>query len=300
MPRPIDYLSEYQADWLIRGRAPKTVCEYVRHLSAFLNWCSEPSKLDVLSWLSQVPSSANRRQVARAFRSFGKYLESSDHHWFEWWRELPLAREVVVPQPTATLDDLRFARTSCQCPRERALIEVLWSTGMRRSEIAGLLIEDVVLEAHLVQVRKSKTGIPRRAPLSQAAEDALRAHIGRRESGKVFELSAEGISALLRRRGLMPAHAWRRGWAVNSLRSGVSEASVRTVAGWRSGAMVVRYAAALSEELAIEEFRRCDDGKGKMDRHLDMEGGRNGPVGTVNEAEIGLYPALDCNLKRSS
>jgi len=52
------------------------------------------------------------------------------------------------------------------------------------------------------------------------------------------------------------AHAWRRGWAVQALRSGVSETSVKAVAGWSSGAMVARYTLALSGELAVEEFRR--------------------------------------------
>jgi len=48
----------------------------------------------------------------------------------------------------------------------------------------------------------------------------------------------------------------RRGWAVESLRKGVSESSVRAVAGWSSGAMVARYTRALSGELAVEEFQR--------------------------------------------
>ena len=49
---------------------------------------------------------------------------------------------------------------------------------------------------------------------------------------------------------------WRRGWAVQALRNGVSETSVRAAAGWSSGAMVARYTRALSGELAVEEFRR--------------------------------------------
>ena len=40
--------------------------------------------------------------------------------------------------------------------------------------------------------------------------------------------------------GVPSAHAWRRGWAVQALRNGVSETSVRAAAGWSSGAMVAR------------------------------------------------------------
>ncbi len=44
---------------------------------------------------------------------------------------------------------------------------------------------------------------------------------------------------------------------VNTLRASVSEASVRAAAGWSGGAMVSRYAHALSGELAIDEFNRA-------------------------------------------
>ena len=56
--------------------------------------------------------------------------------------------------------------------------------------------------------------------------------------------------------GVPTAHAWRRGWAVQALRNGVSETSVKAAAGWSSGEMVARYTRALSGELAIEEFQR--------------------------------------------
>jgi integrase len=56
--------------------------------------------------------------------------------------------------------------------------------------------------------------------------------------------------------GARSAHAWRRGWAVQALRNGVSETSARAAAGWTSGAMVYRYVNVLSDHLAITEFQR--------------------------------------------
>jgi integrase len=61
---------------------------------------------------------------------------------------------------------------------------------------------------------------------------------------------------MLQRIGAPSAHAWRRGWAVRCLRSGVSETSLKAAAGWSSGAMVSRYTNALRDEVAIEEFSR--------------------------------------------
>jgi integrase len=251
----IDALSGFEADWRLRGRAHRTVSEYSRYLKQLLQAIHEPDLDDVLNWLESIPSVACRRQSARAVRSFGKYLSASGDQRFKWWPRVPLQTEPVLPQRTVSEPEYRSVRGECRHVRDSALVEVLWCAGLRRSEIAHLRIEDVNLTDGYVTVARSKTGRPRRAPLSVGAISALADLIGHRQEGFVFELTSEGIGAVLKRRGWPPAHAWRRGWAVHALRSGVSEASVRTAGGWKTGAMVVRYTAALAEDLAIEEFR---------------------------------------------
>ena len=140
--------------------------------------------------------------------------------------------------------------------RDKALIEVLWSCGLRRSEIARLDVSDVNFSEGFLIVRTSKTGKPRITPLSPSARHALRKHIGKCSHGSLFDMTTNAIRLCLQRLGAPSAHAWRRGWAVQALRSGVSETSVRAAAGWSSGAMVARYTRALSGELAVEEFQR--------------------------------------------
>ena len=58
------------------------------------------------------------------------------------------------------------------------------------------------------------------------------------------------------RLGASSAHAWRSGRAVQTLRSGASESSVRAAAGWSIGAIVARATRALIGELTVEEFQR--------------------------------------------
>lgn len=251
----IDALSGFEADWRLRGRAHRTVSEYSRYLKQLLQVIREPDLDDVLRWMESTTSISSRRQSARAVRSFGKYLSASGDQRFEWWPRVPLQIEPVLPQRTVSEPEYRSVRDECRHVRDSALIEVLWCAGLRRSEIARLRTEDASLTDGWVTVARSKSGRPRRAPLSADAISALADLIGHKREGFIFELTSEGIGAVLRRRGWPPAHAWRRGWAVHALRSGVSEASVRTAAGWKTGAMVVRYTAALAEDLAIEEFR---------------------------------------------
>jgi integrase/recombinase XerD len=147
--------------------------------------------------------------------------------------------------------------TAATTLRDKALIEVLWSCGLRRSELARLNTQDVNLSDGYLIVRQSKTGKPRIAPLSPGARHALRRHLKGNPDGQVFGMTTNAIRLCLQRLQAPSAHAWRRGWAVQSLRLGVSEASVRAVAGWSSGAMVSRYTSALRDEVSLSEFTRA-------------------------------------------
>ena len=161
------------------------------------------------------------------------------------------------PQPTATEADYRAARRKASTDRDRAVIELLWSCGLRRGELVRLDVEDVNLSDGLLVVRQSKTGRPRVGPLSPSARRAVRRQIAGRPSGSLLGMYSNAIRLLLKRLGAPSAHAWRRGWAVEALRNGVSEASVRSAAGWATGAMVARYTRALSGELAVSEFHEA-------------------------------------------
>ena len=173
-----------------------------------------------------------------------------------WWNDLPLTVERPRPQTTVTFEDYLAVRSRVIQPRDAVIVEWLWCTGMRRSEIARARVEHLDLAASILTIPVSKTGKFRVVPLSPTAVDALRVHLENRNSGSVTQLTSDGIRSVLRRLNAPPSHAWRRGWAVHALRNGVSEVSVRTIAGWSSGAMVARYTAALSNELAVAEFER--------------------------------------------
>ena len=251
-----EYMDDYAMNWTVRGLSPRTLSEYLRYLQLFFATNTEFNLSSIHDWLSEISSPSVRRQAARAIRSFGKYLEKGGHKDVSWWREVPLPIERILPQRTVTESDVSNARRVCQSARDRLLIELLWSAGLRRSELARLRVEDVSPDMRSITVAEAKSGQPRRVPISPEASIALLEFRRGKSEGPIFSLSAAGIGAALKRLGLPPAHAWRRGWAVDSLRRGVSEVSVRTAAGWKTGAMVARYTATLSEELALAEFER--------------------------------------------
>jgi integrase len=249
-------LSDFQLDWRLAGKAEQTAKNYVQHLNELLDRYPDPTLSDVKTWLTHVQTPVARRKRGQAVRAFGKWAQDCEYEVFGWWKQVPLAREPQHPQQTVTEADYKKALTAASTRRDKALIEVLWSCGLRRSEIARLQVEDVNLGEGYLVVRTSKTGRPRIVPLSPSARHALRRHLMHQSGPTVFGMTTNAIRLRLQRLGSPSAHAWRRGWAVHSLRHGVSEASVRTVAGWSSGAMVSRYTKALSSELAVDEYSR--------------------------------------------
>jgi integrase len=249
-------LREFELDWRLLGKAHRTACDYVASVLALLNEYPEPTLADVKQWIASTPSTPTQRKRGQAVRAVGKWAEEQDYEAFIWWRQVPLIKETTKPQTTVTEVDYQKALKSAGTLRDIALIEVLWSTGLRRSEIEQLKINDVNLADSFLVVRTSKTGRPRIVPLSPQARHALRRLLKTRTEGTVFQMSSNAIRLRLQRIGAPSAHAWRRGWAVHALRSGVSEASVRTAAGWQGSAMVSLYTRTLAGELAIDEFSR--------------------------------------------
>jgi integrase len=250
-------LEEFRFDWELAGKAARTIDDYIAALRLLFAECPDPDLGAAKAWMASTSYASVRRKRAQAIRALGRWGEGTGEAVFPWWKEVPLVVEEQRPQPTTTEADYRTARRKVSTNRDRAVIELLWSCGLRRGELVRLDVEDVNLSDGLLVVRQSKTGGPRVVPLSPSARRAARRQISGRTSGSLLGMSSNAIRLLLQRVGVPSAHAWRRGWAVEALRNGVSEASVRSAAGWSSGAMVVRYTRALSGELAVSEFHEA-------------------------------------------
>jgi len=252
----IKLVDEFQIDWHLEGKSKQTAKNYASDLRKLLNAHQNPTLAQAKEWMQETNSVVGRRKRAQAVRAFGRWLESNSIGGFEWYQQMPLPKEKTLPQQTVGVADYERALIRAKTTRDVAVVEVLWSCGLRRKELSEIKVEDIDFQGGFILVRQSKTGKPRVVPISPSTRRALRRHLKGRSEGPLFNLSSNGVRLLLRRLGAPSAHAWRRGWAVQALRNGVSETSVRAAAGWSSGAMVARYTRALSGELAVEEFQR--------------------------------------------
>jgi integrase/recombinase XerD len=177
-----------------RGMAANTVLAYGRDLDRFARWVAgggltnylRPSVRDLSHYLSHMrdeklaPPSVARHLVAlKMFYRFLRLEERVDQNSVELlsspalWERIPhvLSPESVEKLLASPLPADRFYL------RDRALLETLYATGCRASEVVGLKLTDLHLDSSFCKCL-GKGSKQRVVPLGEPALKALREYLG--------------------------------------------------------------------------------------------------------------------------
>ncbi|MFQ5554549.1 MAG: tyrosine recombinase [Acidimicrobiia bacterium] len=252
-----DYLRRLDVE---RGLSPHTLAAYRRDLTQFATFCdrlgienlAQVDRRVIRRFLAQLTSRGLApRSSARKLSAVRSFLEDTVRRG-----RLRANPAVGVPQPkrpvtlpkslpsgalNALLDGIEG-----DAPvdlRDRAIIEVLYGTGVRVSELAGLDLGDIGSDAYL---RVTGKGDQERAvPLGPAARSALyrwvvrgRPALASASAGSAVwigarggALDARGIRRIVRKRlGTFP-HALRHSFATHMLENGADLRTVQELLG---------------------------------------------------------------------
>jgi integrase/recombinase XerD len=182
-----------------KGYADNTIAAYRNDLTQFLRYLEEKDKISswtevdkdtIISYVldlkeREYTSSTVARKVA-AIKSFFHYL---------------MAEKVISDDPTATLDSPKVKKrlpkaisredieqllaapaqgTSAKSQRDHALLELLYASGMRVTELVSLDVSDVNLASRTVRVRGKKASSKERViPVGDRALDALQVYVNK-------------------------------------------------------------------------------------------------------------------------
>ncbi len=328
-PRDLEGLRDrYLAAKRSEGLAEGTVRYRRLYLTHFLAWLREEDVLDVRRVTSEHARSYALALVRHRYRA-GRGEACEVHplkprtrttrllvvrDLFRWLVE----RGVLLLDPTAALA-VSFKRR--QLPRhvlseaevrklldapdlstpvglrDRALLSLIYSTGLRRSEVSALDIADVDLTGGTVFVRRGKGGTPRLVPLGESAAQDVVAYVrkGRPElaeghrmprtpalfvgvagPGRAHQghrLEPEGVSQLVSRAcekahlgRLVRSHALRHAFATHLLRAGADVRHVQRLLGHSSVVTTEAYTHVAIRDLAEVHARSHPRGGGPTSR----------------------------------
>lgn len=84
--------------------------------------------------------------------------------------------------------------------RDRAIIELIYSCGLRASEVVNLRVEDIDFERKIVTVREGKGGKDRIVPITDSALNYIKLYLAKRKKDSPFVFTSKKALKLTRQR----------------------------------------------------------------------------------------------------
>lgn len=215
----------------------------------------------------------SKQGILVAWKSFFRFLERERWILVSPMKDLKLKNPKSIPKalsPAKVEALISFYKPETPMgARNRALLEVLYGTGLRLSECARLDLSDIDLREGTLLVRNGKGKKDRYVPILGRARDALQAYLmdsravfaERRDAGALFlarggfRLSSLSIRITVRRAGRrigirVSPHVLRHSFATHLLEGGASIAHVQKLLGHSSIGTTAIYTKVVTGELS--------------------------------------------------
>ncbi|QFT66747.1 Tyrosine recombinase XerD [Labrenzia sp. THAF35] len=195
-----------------RGAAENTLAGYRRDLEDFSGFLGRKTLASAQSEdISAYLGDLNRRGFAEtsqarrlsALKQFYKFLYAEGSREDDPTRTLSAPKKRASLPKVLSMEDvdrlIETARAETEKPQKSAavrlrtqrmytLIEVLYATGLRVSELVALPVTAALRDARLIEIR-GKGGKERLVPLSRAAQAAMKDYVGLRAAEGAYEKS---------------------------------------------------------------------------------------------------------------
>ena len=240
----------------------------------FLNWLpkvhvqniTQVTSDTVVEFLGQFNHMPWRKHgYYRALRTFFKWISTTykvPNPFIDQFGN-PAIEPPKVPQKLLyTLEPDKIANLiqAAEGLRNKSLISLLADSGARRSELASIQVSDLDMAKCRIKVC-GKGGKQGWLIFGPTTKQLLAVYIEEQSpSDSLFELNAYGVQSMLRRLGdkvgfNCSAHSFRRGFATELRKQGLSELDIAELGRWSSTAIAKRYSRAYTFEDAASRYK---------------------------------------------
>jgi site-specific recombinase XerD len=284
---------EYLGTLLVQGYNPQTVAQYRTKINEFLGHITAEGRAwqDVdhgclLRWLQRIRGRGVKESAIQANKSavssLYKWLirvERTDRNPIEKLAAIKVPEILprpVDPKKTAKILD-NTEQMAWQFPeRNRAILELLYATGGRRAEVAGLDLGDLELDSDMphIRIRAGKGKRDRLALLTPKAVEAIKAYLpyrlkgvrrpydgpalfvgreGRRLLGRGIYHVVKNIAQTVIGQHMTP-HQWRHSFATDMMNRGTDLRYLQEMLGHKNLSTTQKYLG-VSMERYREQFK---------------------------------------------
>jgi integrase/recombinase XerD len=214
---------------------------------------------DYQAWLLRHQSMGSVLVRLTALRSFFAHLESTDQILLNPCRKMVLPKQPdrLPPSVLTKLQARRLLKSpdlkTSKGLRDRAILEVFYSSGLRLSEMTQLKLDDLDLRNGFIRVNHGKSGKTRIVPMGRTACEAVQAYLTqarlpwsrRRPQERALWLSSQPLHQPLKKPALgslvqqygkqaglrLYPHLWRHTCATHLVNDGANIAYVQKLLG---------------------------------------------------------------------
>lgn len=258
-----EYFEKLKEECLLRNRTDATLQTYTLCIHKFLEWkhCNAPEELsleDARNYIyelriNQKKSTQYCNCVNSALKFFYRFVLKKS-----WDQDVVprMMNDVTLPRVTE-LENIEKMIDAATEIRNKAIIALLYSSGLRISELCSLAPSDIYKSTMMVHVRSSKNHCDHWTILSQRALDLLteywKSYPVKREylfvglKGKHEQLKPSGVQIMLRKIGNecgvdhAHPHLLRHCFASHMIEQGVPVEIIQAMMGHRDADSTHRY-----------------------------------------------------------
>jgi len=185
-------IKKLQSELKIRGFSPLTVRNYTFFVEKFLQRINKPSanlsEDDVKEYLSEMFDTKSKNTIMLAAASLKFFFIEVLKKEFA---QIPLPKKERKLPEVLTKDEVRNLIESTDTVKSRLIISLLYSTGLRVSELVNLRVDDIALGEKTGWVRKGKGSKDRLFVMSENLAEELKEYLDTRGKQNKFVFSKE-------------------------------------------------------------------------------------------------------------